>query len=330
MKLRHSSLFILLPILAPTLVLTLVISCGSAEVKMAEAKKELEIKEWKAPEFAELGKDEMSKMILYGHELISNTSIYLGPKGKIAQLSNGMSCQNCHMDAGRSSFGNCFSAVASTFPKYRDRSGKIESIEFRIKECFERSLNGKSVDSSSAEMQAMVAYLKWIGKGVSKGEKPIGAGLEDLPFLERAADSTKGRIVYMAKCITCHGTTGQGQLKPDSIAYLYPPLWGSHSYNVSAGLFRLSRFAAFVKNNMPFGASHKSPLLSNEEAWDVAAYVNSQPRPKKYFAYDWPKPERKPVDYPFGPYKDDFSENQHKYGPFPPIAAAQKKIKLQK
>ena len=40
---------------------------------------------------------------------------------------------------------------------------------------------------------------------------------------------------------------------------------------------------------------------------------------------DWPDISKKPVDPPFGPYVDVFSEQQHKYGPFKPIADAQKK-----
>ncbi|TRZ75539.1 MAG: cytochrome C, partial [Chitinophagaceae bacterium] len=32
----------------------------------------------------------------------------------------------------------------------------------------------------------------------------------------------------------------------------------------------------------------------------------------------------KPVDYPFGPYADTFSEQQHKFGPFEPIVLAKK------
>jgi thiosulfate dehydrogenase len=89
-------------------------------------------------------------------------------------------------------------------------------------------------------------------------------------------------------------------------------------------LFRLSKLASFVKYNMPYGATYANPQLSDEEAWDVAAYINSQPHPEKKFAYDWPNISTKPVDYPFGPYADNFSEKQHKYGPFDPI----KKVKL--
>jgi thiosulfate dehydrogenase len=188
-----------------------------------------------------------------------------------------------------------------------------------------RSLNGQPVDTSSKEMKAMVAYLRWIGSGVAKNIKPAGSGLADLPFPDRAADPAKGRLVFQAKCTSCHGEDGQGVLSHDSSLYLYPPLWGDHSFNVSAGLFRLSRIASFIKFNMPYGqASYDAPVLSDEDAWDVAAFIVSQPRPTKIFAEDWPKLASKPVDYPFGPYVDRFSEAQHKYGPFPPIAAAKK------
>ncbi|MBD0366690.1 MAG: hypothetical protein ICV53_11390, partial [Flavisolibacter sp.] len=77
--------------------------------------------------------------------------------------------------------------------------------------------------------------------------------------------------------------------------YTYPPLRGSNSYDVSAGLYRLSRLAGFIKNNMPSDSAQLDYKLSNEEAWDVAAYVNSQPRPQKMFAYDWPVIATKPV-----------------------------------
>ncbi|MFI5206264.1 MAG: c-type cytochrome, partial [Candidatus Paceibacterales bacterium] len=100
-----------------------------------------------------------------------------------------------------------------------------------------------------------------------------------------------------------------------------------HSYNEGAGLLRLSRFAGFVKYNMPKGASFANLQLSDEESWDVAAYVNSQSRPKKDLSKDWPKIAGKPVDHPFGPFADAFTETQHKYGPFGPIADAKKKLK---
>jgi thiosulfate dehydrogenase len=260
--------------------------------------------------------------VIFGQDLIANTSRYFGPHGSVAQISNGMNCQNCHLNAGRKNWGNNYSAVYSTYPKYRDRSGAIESIYKRVSDCFERSLNGNAPDSNSKEYKAIYAYIKWIGQGVEKNKKPFGSGIEKLPFMDRAADPVKGKIVYLAQCQSCHGPNGEGQMNLNGISYLYPPIWGEHSYNDGAGLFRLSSFAGYVKNNMPFNlASHSNPKLTSEEAWDVAAFVNSQPRPTKDKSKDWPDISKKPFDHPFGPYTDGFSETQHKYGPYQPILA---------
>lgn len=282
---------------------------------------------WQAPDINLVQLTPEGEMIRYGRELIVNTSSYLGPEGTVATLTNGMNCQNCHLQAGIKAFGNSFAAVAANYPKYRDRSGMMESIEFRINDCMERSLNGKGIDSLSKEMKAMVAYFKWIGKEVPPKTKPTGAGITEISYLSRAADPQKGRIVYKTQCIRCHGNNGEGVFYEDSSGYRYPPLWGQHSYNVSAGLYRLSRLAAFIKYNMPFDLAMLSPQLTDEEAWDVAAFIISQPRPEKKFPQDWPKLETKPPDYPFGPYADHFSEQQHKYGPFIPIKQAIEKIK---
>ncbi|MBI1341622.1 MAG: c-type cytochrome [Terrimonas sp.] len=235
-----------------------------------------------------------------------------------------MNCQNCHLDAGTKPWGNNYSAVYSTYPKIRSRSGQMEGIYKRVNDCFERSLNGSALDSNSREMQAIYAYMKWLGQGIAKGEKPEGAGIMNLPYLDRAASPDSGSIVFAAKCQSCHGADGQGQLNPEGNAYVYPPLWGPHSYNNGAGLFRLSRFAGYVKNNMPLGTTYHGPQLTNAEAWDVAAFVNSRPRPEGDMRYDWPDISKKPVDHPFGPYADQFTEAQHKYGPFQPIEAARK------
>lgn len=260
------------------------------------------------------------ELLIYGEDLIANTSKYLGPKGSVAALTNGMNCQNCHLSAGTLPWGNNYGAVFSTYPKYRDRSGKIETIFKRVNDCMERSLNGKPLDSNSHEFKAIYAYIKWLGQKVPKNKKPYGSGIEKLPYLDRAADPLKGKLVYVEKCQLCHGANGQGQLLENETGYVYPPLWGEHSYNDGAGLYRISNFAGYVKNNMPFNqASHQNPSLSNEESWDVAAFVNSQPRPAMDKSKDWPNISKKPFDHPFGPYADSFSEAQHKYGPFKPI-----------
>lgn len=279
---------------------------------------------WGAPDTSTIPNTEAGKKIKYGRALIENTAFYLGPKGIIRHSSNGMNCQNCHLDAGTKIFGNNYSAVASTYPKFRERSGQTENIYKRVNDCFERSLNGTALDSLSMEMQAIKAYIVWLGQDVKKGEKPDGAGIKEVPYLDRAADPNSGKIVYNEKCMSCHNNNGEGKMNPDNITYQYPPLWGNNSYNIGAGLFRLTRFAGYVKYNMPLGASYESTQLTDEEAWDVAAFVNSQQRPTKDLKMDWPKIAAKPIDHPFGPYTDGFDEKQHKYGPFEPVAEFKK------
>jgi thiosulfate dehydrogenase len=278
---------------------------------------------WQAPPDRELPPGPAGAQIRYGRQLIAHTADYLGPKGTVAKLSNGLNCQNCHLDAGTRVFGNNYSAVVSTYPKFRERSGKVESVVKRVSDCFERSLNGKAPDSASREMKAVVAYLTWLGKAVPKGQRPPGVGLLKLPFLDRPADPTRGRAVYLRLCQSCHGPEGQGVQVPGVREYVYPPLWGPHSYGDGAGMYRLGNLAGYVKVNMPYGtASYNNYVLTDEEAWDVAAFINSQPRPHQDQSRDWPDLKTKPVDFPFGPYADSFSEAQHKYGPFGPIAAA--------
>jgi len=280
---------------------------------------------WRAPDTSTLGNSEQEQLIKYGRNLIANTAFYLGPHGSVAKITNGMNCQNCHLDAGTKPFGNNYGGVASTYPKFRDRSNSMEGIYKRVNDCIERSLNGKALDTTSREMQAIKAYLLWLGKDVPKGVKPFGSGIKEVAYLERAADPAKGKEVYIAKCKVCHGDNGAGKPYSTNITYQYPPLWGPHSYNIGAGLYRLSRFAGYAKYNMPFGTNYDNPQLNDEEAWDVAAFVESQQRPGKNTSKDYPVIAKKPTDYPFGPYEDSFTEQQHKYGPFGPIVVEAKR-----
>ncbi|MFM8372639.1 MAG: c-type cytochrome, partial [Bacteroidota bacterium] len=245
---------------------------------------------WKAPHISLTETDENAGLIAYGRDLIAHTQDYFGPSGLVRpDAINGLNCQSCHLDAGSRPFGNNYFAVASTYPQLRARSGSLETIPKRVNDCFQRSLNGQPLDSTSREMKAIIAYMRWLGTGVPKEAKPRGTGLPEVPFLERPASPELGREVYVNKCASCHGADGQGLPIPPEGTRHYPPLWGEKSYNQGAGLFRLSRLAGYVKANMPFGATYDNPQLTDEEAWDVAAYINTQPRPEHPFlATDWP------------------------------------------
>ena len=300
---------------------------SDADTSVTKISSLYESDEWIAPDTLTIPLNDTGNLIRYGRALVTNTGFYFGPSGIVSRTENGMNCQNCHLDAGTRLYANPYNAVFSIYPKFRARSGSVEHLEKRINDCMERSMNGNKLDSLSKEMRAMVAYINWVGKDVKKGTISKGAAVGDLTYLKRPADPEKGKIAFQNNCIKCHGMDGKGQL--DSIGnsyYLYPPLWGSQSYNTAAGLYRLSRLAGFIKSNMPnLTSSHEKPTLTDEEAWDIAAFISSQPRPDKKYKNDWPDISKKPYDHPFGPYADNFSEQQHKFGPFEEIIAVSKK-----
>lgn len=282
---------------------------------------------WVAPDSNAIPKNDTGDLIRYGKKLIASTARYFGPQGSKSFKANGMNCQNCHLKAGTQAWAGNFGAVASVYPRFSERRGAYETVYQRISDCFERSMNGEAPDSNSMEMKAMRAYIEWVGRNVEKGKRPRGTGLELLTFMERPADPQKGKIIYVSKCQSCHGLDGEG--KRDSVSgigYTYPPLWGEYSYNTAAGLFRLTKFAGFIKDNMPYGSDYVNEQLSIEQAWDLAAFVNSQPRPRKKFRQDWPNILLKPVDLEDGPFPDSFSSRQHKYGPYAPIAEQKKNL----
>jgi thiosulfate dehydrogenase len=149
--------------------------------------------------------------------------------------------------------------------------------------------------------------------------------------LSRAADPKRGQPIFARVCASCHNTDGSGIRRGTAgtdLGYLNPPLWGADSFNDGAGMARIIMFANFIHFNMPHGTDYLDVRLSVEEAWDIAAYVLSQPRPHRAgLAHDFPDLLMKPVDAPYGPYADKFSALQHKYGPFAPIGAAIARLK---
>jgi thiosulfate dehydrogenase len=159
-------------------------------------------------------------------------------------------------------------------------------------------------------------------------------GMGNMPELTRAADPVRGRTIYNNVCAACHNTDGSGIARSRvnlGLGYMNPPLWGNDSFNNGAGMARISTMANFVHFNMPHGTDYVDPQLSEEDAWDVSAYVLTHPRPQKAnLDKDYPNLLAKPVDTPYGPYADSFSAEQHKVGPFAPIRAAIAKLKAEK
>jgi len=273
--------------------------------------------------------DQVGEEIRYGRALIEKTEYYLGPKGTVGQyLGNSMNCQNCHLDAGTRPFGGSFVRSHSAYPQWRSREGVIITLADRINLCIQRPHQGRYLPESSREMRAILVYIKWLGEiPPDSGTPDEGYSIGDLPPISRAADPTAGWLVYKAQCQVCHGENGAGQRTEDGISYLYPPLWGPDSYGIGSSMYRVRKAAAFIKYNMPYGTVWTNPKLTDEEAFDVAAFINDDRiHPRKIFdiSKDYPNIADKPADSPFGPFMDSFSEMQHKFGPFKPILKAKK------
>jgi thiosulfate dehydrogenase len=289
---------------------------------------------WAVPEVGALPDDDQGRLVRRGRDLITATYAHIGPEVSDPSkryAGNNLACGNCHLEAGTKKFGLPIFGLYDEFPRYNARSGAEITIEERVNSCMTRSLNGRAIPSDAPEMQAFVAYIKFLSSGVPLDQRIPGLGAGKIPELDRAADPTRGRAIYVAKCEGCHNTDGSGirrSLPTTDLGYIVPPLWGPDSFNNAAGMNRLITAANFVHSNMPQGADYLNPVLSTTDAWDVAAFVVSQPRPHKQgLEKDFPDLVQKPVDTPYGPYVDGFGAEQHKYGPFAPIRAALARLK---
>ena len=255
------------------------------------------------------------KMAEYGERLVKETYNYFYTGDK--KIGNHLSCKSCHLDGGTKPFAAPYVGLTSVFPIYIGRENKIVSLEERINGCFERSMNGKAIPLDSKEMRAMVTYMKHLSKGSISGSRTEGQGFVAFTAPERAVNLESGKEVYIQHCQSCHMENGDGMQIPGEKGYLYPPLWGPDSYNDGAGMNRVLTAAKFIKGNMPLGTVYNAPQLTDEEAYDVAGYINSHSRPSKANKQlDYPDLSKKPKDSPYPPFNDDLPQERHKFGPF--------------
>jgi thiosulfate dehydrogenase len=199
-------------------------------------------------------------------------------------VGNSLRCASCHIDGGLRRDAMPWVGSYVRFPQYRARSGKVDLIEDRINDCFRRSMNGRALNPAGPDMRDIVTYFAFLSSGIPVGAEMEGQGFPRLQALK--GDPGRGAGVFASACVRCHGAQGQGTV-------LAPPLWGPHSYNVGAGMARINTAASFIYALMPID---RAQHLSAQQAFDVATYINTRPRPD-YPAKvrDWPRGQ-KPVD----------------------------------
>lgn len=200
-------------------------------------------------------------------------------------VGNQLNCTSCHLNNGSEAYAAPWNGLSGIFPIYRARDARVNSLQERVNGCFERSMNGKALDMKSDEMNAFISYMTWLSQDMPIGVSPEGRGFVEVDNT-LTPDPVKGKEVFAATCVSCHGENGEGQYNDDG-TYIYPAIAGENSFNDGAGMARTYKAAAFVKGKMPFGQGN---TLTDQEAIDVSSYFTQLSRPVKANKdKDWPK-----------------------------------------
>ena len=220
-----------------------------------------------------------------GDAIRRGLAIVLDPQKHAAQYVGGdLKCAHCHQDAGRKAGAAPLWAAWVHYPAYRKKNNKINSMEERIQGCFRYSMNAQAAPAGLPPVDAQVitdisAYARWLARDAAHGEGVAadlpGRGFPAIDPPSEAPSVARGEAVFTAKCAACHQADGQGIKRGDVITF--PPLWGPQAYNWGAGMHQLDKAARFIRANMPLNLGY---TLTAQEAWDVAAFINSHPRPK--------------------------------------------------
>jgi thiosulfate dehydrogenase len=222
------------------------------------------------PQEAELPDNAFGQLVRQGRDVFVNTQ-----KNAPEFVGNGLNCSNCHLDQGRKAGSAPLWGAYGMYPAYRKKNNKVNTFTERMQGCFEFSMNGKPPPSDSQVMTALSTYAYWLASKAPIGENLPGRLYPTIAEPEKGFDLVKGKQIYTEQCSLCHGDQGQGTQSAGK--YVFPPLWGKDSYNWGAGMHRINTAAGFIKQNMPLG---KGGSLTDDEAWHVAAYINSHERPQ--------------------------------------------------
>ena len=215
--------------------------------------------------------NEFGKMVRLGENVFYNTQTYAKQ-----YIGNDLQCANCHLDRGRLAGAAPLWAAFVAYPAYRSKNKHVNTYAERMQGCFRYSMNGKPPAYGSKVLVALQAYSYFLAKGAPIGADMKGRGYPELKKPAQPFSYARGEKVYAQNCALCHGADGQGQLSAQGKT-VFPPVWGAHSYNWGAGMGSIKNAAGFVAANMPFSKGH---TLSDQDAWDVAAFVDSHERPQ--------------------------------------------------
>ena len=207
--------------------------------------------------------DDYESNVVHGYNIVMDTPRY-APR----YAGNRLSCTNCHLKAGTTPDALPLN-VAGLYPRWRAKNGVRNGIGLRIRECFLYSHNGVMPPADAPEVLAIAAYINYLSEGEVIGKPPAHWSVPTLTETNQDPNPAMGEMVYKRSCVACHGADGRGR---EGV----PPLWGPDSYNAGAGMNNVQKAAGFIRANMPLGQGR---TLTQQQALDVAAYLNMQVRP---------------------------------------------------
>lgn len=245
------------------------------------------------PELDAMPEGGFGDLVRKGHDIFTDT-----PTQAPEFVGNALRCSNCHLDAGRLANSAPLWGAWGRYPAYRAKTQKVNSYAERLQGCFMYSMDGKAPPLGHEVLSALEAYSFWMATGAPTNKALPGAGYPKSKKAPTTPDFARGAKVYTTNCAICHGADGLGQQVDGS--YVFPPLWGPDSYNWGAGMHQLDNAAAFIRANMPLG---RGGTLSEQDAWDVALYMNGHERPQDpRFSGDVAETRKRFHDDPNSPY----------------------------
>jgi len=221
------------------------------------------------PDPSTIAQTPLGEMIRFGRDVFVNTQRYEKP-----YVGNGLNCVNCHLDDGHAADSAPMWGAYGVYPLFRDVNQQVNTFSLMLEYCFRYSMNGAMPPADGPIVTGLISYAFWMSTGAPVGAQLEGRGYRVVPEPAQGTDLARGASVFAASCEMCHGASGAGLKSGD--AWVFPPLWGSQSYSAGAGMHKVPIAAAFIKTKMPYKHGN---TLTDQQAWDVAAYINSKPRP---------------------------------------------------
>ena len=215
--------------------------------------------------------DEFGKVVRRGRDIFDNPGRYAA-----RYVGNDLRCSSCHLDAGRRVGSAPMWAAYVSYPAWRAKNHHVNTFAERLQGCFRYSMNGRAPALGDPVLVALETYSYWMARGAPLDPNIAGRGYVKPAKPALTPDFARGARLYAGSCALCHGEGGAGRRANDG-SPAFPALWGANSYNWGAGMVNVGKAAGFIKSNMPFS---RGDTLSDQEAWDVALFVDSHERPQ--------------------------------------------------